>query len=497
MIWSGKREYILLEVGDLDLNGWNYKAVIDVFYLYLIAIIFGASTGALIIIINKKITNRMKKRSKQIEKIPRGGDISDNGTDFSKEEFYQFLYDYMKKKVNSNTIDNASCFSKEGFFRVENTKTARKIFDSLKNSIKKKALPIVVTTGTAILAHKAANTNSMTLNLKIPFVSWPVSINTVLGSNLSLLALNLVRIATGTLDIVILCNLLSTLGLAWRDVQVLAIYYLKEKAGVLIFAAILNFMTLRFQKSYCDNFVTPVADTSMELVSLKPATTLLPDSSNGIYVQFLSSSSSLKLVLKDAPQCKLSIEDVLGKFTTSKLEEFEHYVKEQNEICKNHQIFEGEPLSLKDFDITIFKGNIDSTYWEILKREASNEEKKLNQMLPDVLGSRIEVVNDFPKPKKINKQASPSVVPQRDLNCESREFAKTFEGKVLEASDLIDQASTPTSIQTECLKNSRKSKSVPLKKRTKTLADLPDETSTIPEMFERKEGSRIQNKNQE
>jgi hypothetical protein len=153
MVWSKRREYIMLEIGDLDLCGWEYKAMIDVFYIYLLAVFVGASTGAFLIIASKKITNRQKRKSKEIEKIPRGGDTPDSGTDFSKiskEEFYKFIYEMSEyAKDKKITIDNASCFPKSGVSRVGNKNTARKIFDSLK----KKSLRLV--TGTMNLVITA------------------------------------------------------------------------------------------------------------------------------------------------------------------------------------------------------------------------------------------------------------------------------------------------------------------------------------------------------
>lgn len=160
MSWYRRREYIQIEAGDLDLYGWEYKAVIDVFYLYLTAVVFGISTGAFIMIRSKKIRNRQK----EIEKIPRGGD----GT--SKEELYKFLSDLYESKIRENALTHVSCFTKPGFSKIMNKKTARKIYDSLK----KKSFPVVATVGTAILAHKAANVNS--LSLKMPFLSWPINI---------------------------------------------------------------------------------------------------------------------------------------------------------------------------------------------------------------------------------------------------------------------------------------------------------------------------------
>jgi hypothetical protein len=475
MVWSRRKEYIQIEAGDLDLYGWEYKAMIDVVYLYLTAVVFGIFTGAFILIINKKITNRQKKRSKEIEKIPRGGDGP------SKEELYKFFSELYESKVRENGITHVSCFEKPGFSKIMNKKTARKIYDSLK----KKSFPVVVTVGTAILAHKAANVNS--LSLKMPFFSWPIHISVLLGSNLSLIAINYLRIFTWTIDVVILVNCMYTfytLGVGFREF--IAIYQVKEKALALIIAILLNLLTLKVQKMYCNDFVTPV---SMELVSLKPDTTLLPDSSNGIYVQFLSSSSSLKLVLKETPQCKVPIEDVLSKYGTLESEVFNSYLKNQYEICAKNRIFEGEVLSLKDFNINTFKGDISSEHWEIIKKESYNEEKKLNQMLLDSAGA-VEVVNDFPKPTKI--------VPQRDLNCEKKAYEKTFEGKVETIlGDLEGPSEMPTPIQTQCSRTQNfKKKNTPLKKRTKTLADLPAETdltaetSTVPENF------GIKNKNQ-
>lgn len=472
MIWSKRREYIQIEAGDLDLYGWEYKAMIDVFYLYLTAVVLGISTGAFIVIRTNKITNRHK----EIEKIPRGGDGTSNGT--SKEEFYKFVHELYESKLTENAITHVSCFTKPGFSKIMNKKTARKIYDSLK----KKSFPIVVTVGTAILAHKAANVNS--LILRMPFLSWPINISIPLGSNLSLIAINYLRIVTGTMDIIILIHCIYnfyTLGVGFREF--ISIYRVKKRGRALLLAILINFLTLKVQKIYCDNFVTPI---SMELVSLKPDTTLLPDSGNGMYVQFLSPSSSLKLVVKETPQCKVSIEDVLSNYRTSESEVFERYLENQHEICAKYRIFEGEVLSLKDFDINTFKGDISSEHWEILKKEAYNEEKKLNQMLLD---STVEVVNEFPKPKKI--------VPQRDLNCEKKAYEKTFEGKIETIlGDLEGPSEMPTTIQTQCSRT-RKFKYVPLKERTKTLADFTAETSTVPENFNIKEGSRIQNKNQE
>lgn len=275
---------------------------------------------------------------------------------------------------------------------------------------------------------------------------------------------------------------MTTLGFR----QFLAIYQVKKKAKGLLFAVIVNCMSLSLQKRYCANFIAPVADTSIELVTQKPHTILLPDSSNGIYV--LSSSSSLKLVLKDTHQCKLHVEDVLANYRTSNVKDFQNYLENQNKKCEQNQIVEIEPLSLKDFDRNTFKGTVNSEYWEILQKEAENEEKKVNKMFLD---SSIEVVNDFPKPN-----------PKRDLNCEKEAYEKTFEGRLETIlGDLEEPSEMPIPIQTECSQNkiNRKSKSVPLKKRTKTLADLKDETdetSTIPKMFEPKEASRIPNKNQ-
>jgi hypothetical protein len=106
-----------------------------------------------------------------------------------------------------------------------------------------------------------------------------------------------------------------------------------------------------------------------------------------------------------------------------------------------------------------------------------------------LLDSSVEVVNGFPKPKKI--------VSERDLHCEKAAYEETFEGK-LETSlgDLEGPSEMPIPIQTKCSENkiNRKYKYVPLRERTRTLADLTltDETSTIP-----KESFRIPNKNQE
>jgi hypothetical protein len=485
MVWFRNREYIQIEAGDLDVFGWEYKAMIDVFYLYLLAIVLGISTGALIVIVNKRGPNRRKKKLKEIEKIPRGGDTPDSETDSSKakEEFYKLLYQMLY-----HPTDNGSCFQKPGVSKVMNQKTARKLYDSLKTSVKKslqkKSLPIVVTAGTAILAHKIANVNSLTL--RVPVASWPITISTALGSNLNLLFINVLRVGIVAMDIIILINfsynLMTTLGLGvgFRQFLAIYIYQLKEKAKGLLFVVIVNCMSLSLQKSYCANFIAPVADTSIELVTQKPNTILLPDSSNGIYV--LSSSSSLKLVLKDRPQCKLHVEDVLANYRTSNVKDFQNYLENQNKKCEQNQIVEIEPLSLKDFDINTFKGTINSEYWEILQKEAENEEKKVNKMFLD---SSVEVVNDFPK---------------RDLNCEKEAYEKTFEGRLETIlGDLEEPSEMPIPIQTECSQNKINRKSVPLKKRTKTLADLKDETdetSTIPKMFEPKEASRIPNENQ-
>jgi hypothetical protein len=413
MIWSKNREYLQIQAGDLELFGWEYKAMIDVFYLYLLAMIFGISTGAFIVIINKKGQNRRKKKSKEIEeivKIPRGGDTPDPDSETNsskgKEEFYKLLY-----RMVYNETETGNCLQKREVSKVMDKKTARKLYDSLKTSLQKKSIPIVVT--------------------------------------------------------------------GFR--QFLELYQLKKKAKGLLFALILNSVNLSLQKRYCENFIAPVADTSIEFVTQKPDTILLPDSSNSIYV--LSSSSSLKLVLKDTPQCKLHVEDVLANYRTSNGKDFQNYLENQNKKCEKNQIVEIEPLSLKDFDIKTFKGTIHSEYWEIFQKEAENEEKKVNKMFLD---SSVEVVNDFPKPK-------------RDLNCEKEAYEKTFEGKLETIlGDLEEPSEMPIPIQTECSQNkiNRKSKSVPLKKRTKTLADLKDETSTIPKMFEPKEAFRIPNENQ-
>jgi hypothetical protein len=63
-----------------------------------------------------------------------------------------------------------------------------------------------------------------------------------------------------------------------------------------------------------------------------------------------------------------------------------------------------------------------------------------------------------------------NVPAQRDMLCESREFAKTLEGKILEASDLKDQASIPTYIQEECTKFP--GTSIPVTQKIKTLSDI-------------------------
>jgi hypothetical protein len=407
MVWFRNREYIQIEAGDLDVFGWEYKAMIDVFYLYLLAIVLGISTGAFIVIVNKRGPNRRKKKLKEIEKIPRGGDTPDSETDSSKakEEFYKLLYQMLY-----HPTDNGSCFQKPGFSKVMNQKTARKLYDSVKKSLQEKSL-------------------------------------------------------------------LMTLGVGFR--------LLKEKAKGLLFVVIVNYISLSLQKSYC----APVADTSIELVTQKPNTILLPDSSNGIYV--LSSSSSLKLVLKDRPQCKLHVEDVLANYRTSNVKDFQNYLENQNKKCEQNQIVEIEPLSLKDFDINTFKAKYWEILQEILQKEAENEEKKVNKMFLD---SSVEVVNDFPKPK-----------PKRDLNCEKEAYEKTFEGRLETIlGDLEEPSEMRIPIQTECSQNKINRKSVPLKKRTKTLADLkdetstfePDETSTIPKMFEPKEASRIPNEKQ-
>jgi hypothetical protein len=494
MIKLKNREYLLIEAGDLDIFGWEYKAIIDVFYLYLLAIVLGISTGAFIVIVNKRGPNRRKKKSKEIEKIPRGGDTPDDDLYYlkAKEEFHKFLYQQLY-----HPIDNASCFPKSGFSKVMNQKTARKLYDSLKTSVKKslqkKSLPIVVTAGTAILAHKVANVKSLTLGF--PVASWPITISTALGSNLNLLFINVVRSGIVAMDTIIfinfIYNVMTTLGLSLR--QFIAIYQLKEKAKGLLFAILVNYAGLLLQKRYCANFIAPVADTSIELVIRQPDTILLPDSSNGIYV--VSSSSSLKLVLKDRDrdQCTLDVKDILVNWRTSNHKDFQNYLENQNQKCDQNQIVEIEPLSLKDFDIKTFKGNINSEYWEILQKESYNEEKKVNKMLLDS-SVEVEVVKDFPKP-----------TPKRDLNCEKEAYEKTFEGR-LETSlgDLEEPSEMPIPIQIECSQNksNRKSKSVPLKKRTGTLADLKDktreidETSTIPKMFEPKEASRILNQNQ-
>jgi hypothetical protein len=477
MIWPKNREYLQIEVGDLELLGWEYKAMIDVFYLYLLAAILGISTGAFIVIINKKGQNRRK----EIEKIPRGGDTPDpdSETDSSKgkkgkEEFYKFLY-----QMVYNRTDTGNCLQKSEVSKVMNTKTARKLYDSLKTSVKtslqKKSIPIVVTAGTAILAHKVV----LSLTLRLMGNPWPITISTALGSNISLLVINAVRLGivfmNATIGINLIYNLMIAVGFKAGFSQFLAIYQFKEKAKGLLFAAILNSVSLSLQKRYCDNFIAPVADTStsIEVVTHKPNTILLPDSSNSIYV--LSSSSSLKLVLKDTPQCKLHVEDVLANYRTFNVKNFQNYLENQNKKCEKTQIVEIEPLSLKDFDMNTFKGTIDSEHWEILQKEAENEEKKVNKLFLD------------------------SSKPKRDLNCEKEAYEKTFEGRLETIlGDLEEPSEMPIPIQTECSQNkiNRKSKSVPLKKRTKTLADLKDETSTIPKMVEPKEAFRIPNENQ-
>lgn len=63
-----------------------------------------------------------------------------------------------------------------------------------------------------------------------------------------------------------------------------------------------------------------------------------------------------------------------------------------------------------------------------------------------------------------------NVPKQQDMLCEKREFAKPLEGKILEASDLIDQASIPTYIQEKCTKIP--GTSIPVTQKMKTRSDV-------------------------
>jgi hypothetical protein len=541
MTWTDNTEYLLLEIGDYDTNGWEYKASIPVYYLSLIVAVFGFSMSVFIIIISNKVINKrskkIKKLSRDIEKVSRGGDSLSRGTDSANDEVETIL-DGMANKLKETdlkslpahqqailkellkTVDllshpskvtaseklvsklykylevtDAVCFLRKGLYEIQNKQIARTIFDSLKDSVKKKSLPIVVTLGTAFLAKKVANINE--LNFRISGVSMRligmiVNLQGGVGvtkSSLILIAVNLARAGSTGIQIGGSLYFISKVLLyIFKIGGISSIGSIGSHIILMIFMFTADLSSRRVQKYYCDQFVTYLGDSSVEVVRRNPTTNLLPDSSQAIYVQV--PSSSFKLFREDAPQCKISLEDVSETLHNFGVEKLKRHLEEQTEICKTQQSFEGEPLSLENFDMEILKGNIDPKTWRMIEKEVYHAEKKLNQMLPDVETSSVEVVKEFPKPTK-------SVVGQRNLTCEQIEYEKSFDGWVQTLSgdtEGIGPSKMPTSIQEMCLDKSsksksaskskkRKSKSVPLDKRTVYFKNIFN-TEKIPEMVE-------------
>lgn len=509
-------EYLLLEIGDYDNTGWEYKALIRVYYLHLIAAIFGFSMSVSIIIISNIVRNRrskkIKKVSQDIEKVSRGGDSRYRGTDSANGEVEEILdgmtnklkktdletlsadkralvkeiirtidilshsskvtdsTDLVSKLYKSYEVTDAVCFLKKGLYEIKNKEIARRIFDSLKNSIKKKSLPIVVSIGTALLAKQVANLHAREFSI----VGYPVRLTGVIAnlnggvgmakSNVLLIGVNVARSAV--MGIRLGGSVYLIVRFLLQILRIGGISSIGSHIMIMIFMLTAELSNIRFQNYYCDELVTYLGDSRKEIVSLKP------DSSQSIYVQV--PSSSFKVFREDPPQCKLSLEDVSEAFHNFEVDKFKNYLETKTEICKTHQIFEDEPLGLENFDLGILKGNIDPKSWLMIENEVYNQEKTINQMLSDDEISSVEVVKEFPKPTK-------SVLGQRNLTCEQIEYDKSFDGLVQTLSgdtEGIGPSKMPTSIQEMCLEKSSKSKSVS-KKKTKKYKPLHQRTASL------------------